>query len=321
MRETLPYLQQTDFPLIRRKQLQTLQVNITLKCNQQCSHCHVNASPKRTESMDDSTIESVLEYLRVTNIQSLDITGGAPELHPRFRYLVKEVSSTHVKVVDRCNLTILEEPGQTDLAEFLADNNVEIIASLPCYLEDNVDKQRGEGVFRTSIQALQKLNRLGYGNADSGLVLNLIYNPQGPVLPPDQLTLEQTYKQELQDRYQIEFNRLYTLCNMPIKRFGSTLISSGQFNSYMSLLRSVHREENLDEVMCRSLVSVDWQGYVYDCDFNQMLGLNMRLNGKSRLHISELLHQEISGELITVCDHCYGCTAGQGSSCGGSLTT
>ncbi|OGT30981.1 MAG: radical SAM protein [Gammaproteobacteria bacterium RBG_16_51_14] len=319
MHETLPYLRQSDFPLIRRKQLQTLQVNITLKCNQQCVHCHVNASPRRTEAMDVDTIELVLEFLRITHVQALDITGGAPELHPHFRYLVTKARSMEVKVIDRCNLTVLEEPDQTGLAAFLAGKNVEIIASLPCYLEENVDRQRGKGVFAASVRALRKLNELGYGIAGSGLVVNLVYNPQGPALPPDQGELEQAYRQELRDRYRVEFNHLFTFCNMPIKRFGSTLISTGQFNSYMSLLREVHRDENLDEVMCRSLISVDWRGYVYDCDFNQMLGLDMTLDGKSRAHLSALLYQDISGKPITVCDHCYGCTAGQGSSCGGAL--
>ncbi|MEE8321119.1 MAG: arsenosugar biosynthesis radical SAM (seleno)protein ArsS [Gammaproteobacteria bacterium] len=319
MHETLHYLQRSDFPLIRRKQLQTLQVSISLKCNQQCVHCHVNAGPGRTEVMDDDTIELVLEFLRDTGVRTLDITGGAPELHPRFRYLVSEARSTCVKIIDRCNLTILEEPGQDDLAEFLAENDVEIIASLPCYLEENVDRQRGKGVFVTSIKALQKLNRAGYGVTENGPILNLAYNPQGPVLPPAQVALEQSFKQELRERYRIEFNRLYTLCNMPIKRFGSTLISNGQFNSYISLLREVHRDENLDDVMCRSLINVDWQGFVYDCDFNQMLGLDMRMDGKSRVHLSDLIHQDILNQSITVCDHCYGCTAGQGSSCGGAL--
>jgi len=321
MHDTLPYLQETDFPLIRRKQLQTLQVNISLKCNQQCVHCHVNASPKRTEAMDDRTVDLILEYLRNTDVQNLDITGGAPELHPRFRHLVRSVRSQGIKVIDRCNLTILEEPGQEDLAEFLAANQVEVVASLPCYLEENVDRQRGKGVFTTSIRALQRLNRSGYGDAAGKLVLNLVYNPQGPVLPPAQGELEQAYRKELQERYQVRFNRLYTLCNMPINRFGSMLISNGQFNSYMAMLRAVHRDENLDDVMCRSMISVDWQGYVYDCDFNQMLGLGMRLAGTPRTHLSDLMHRDLSGEFITVCDHCYGCTAGQGSSCGGALAT
>ena len=270
--------------------------------------------------MDDATIDMVLEYLGRQMVHNLDITGGAPEMHPRFRDLVVRARSLKVHVMDRCNLTILQEPSYEDLPGFLADNGVEIIASLPCYQEDNVDRQRGRGVYQASIRALQRLNSLGYGTGDNGLLLNLVYNPLGPVLPPGQNELQITYKEYLKTHYGITFNRLFTLANMPIKRFGSTLVSKGGFRDYISLLKAAHREENLDQVMCRTLISVDWRGYIYDCDFNQMLGLGMRVNGSNPGHLSELMEMDLSGRSITVRDHCYGCTAGQGSSCGGALS-
>ena len=319
MHATLPLIQTTDFPAIRRRRVDTLQVNLGYQCNQSCLHCHVNAGPTRTEQMSRQTAQTVLDYLRASGIRTLDITGGAPELNPNFRRLVAQARGLGVHVTDRCNLTILEEPGQEDLAEFLAAQRVEIIASLPCYLEENVDRQRGAGVFDKSICALRRLNALGYGSGDSGLTLNLVYNPQGPSLPPSQCKLEADYKRELGERYGIVFDKLLTLSNMPIQRFGSTLISKGQFNDYMRLLRASHRDENLEAVMCRSLISVDWQGYVYDCDFNQMLGLPLRVNGTPRLHLAELGGVDLDGNPIVVMEHCYGCTAGQGSSCGGAL--
>lgn len=318
MNDTLPLLNKMGFPEIRRGELQTLQINIGLKCNQQCFHCHVNSSPKRTEKMSIDTLEAVKSFLLSKKIETLDITGGAPELHPEFRNLVSYARKNNVHVIDRCNLTILEEPGMEDLAQFLASNDVEVIASLPCYESDNVDKQRGAGVFEKSIKGLKKLNKEGYGMTDSDLILNLVFNPQGPALPPSQENLEKAYKKELLERYDIKFNQLYTLCNMPIKRFGSTLISNDQLDDYMALLRQSHQEENLENVMCRHLISVDWQGYVYDCDFNQMLDLNLS-DDKNRVHLSELIDTDVDGKLIAVRDHCYGCTAGQGSSCGGAL--
>ena len=224
-----------------------------------------------------------------------------------------------VHVIDRCNLTVLDEPGQEGLAEFLAHQQVEITASLPCYLEDNVDRQRGKGVFKRSIAALQRLNALGYGDSDERLALNLVYNPQGAVLPPAQAGLEADYRKDLGERFGIRFTRLYTLANMPIQRFGSALVSTGKFNDYMALLRGAHQDGNLDGVMCRSLLSVDWQGYVYDCDFNQMLGLPLAIDGKQRPHLSDLIGRDLEGNPIAVRDHCYGCTAGNGSSCGGAL--
>lgn len=318
MHKMMPLLKATDFPPIRRGKLETLQVNVGYKCNQACLHCHVNASPKRKEQMDHATVETALEFLRVSEAEILDITGGAPELNPNFRELVIEARRMGKRVIDRCNLTILEEPGFEGLGEFLAANAVEITASLPCYLEENVDQQRGDGVHAASIRALRTLNALGYGKTEK-LPLNLVYNPIGPYLPPSQETLETDYKRELKNRYDIEFDELYTLANMPIARFGSTLVTQGKFNDYMKVLKDAHRNENVCGVMCRSLVSVDYRGYVYDCDFNQMLGLPLRVNGHIRLHLRDLIGQDLDGNPIQIADHCYGCTAGQGSSCGGAL--
>lgn len=319
MHATLPRLQATDFPDIHRARLETLQVNLGYKCNQSCVHCHVNAGPTRTEMMEAETVAAVIAFLGVSGVRTLDVTGGAPELHPRFRALVRAARELGVHVMDRCNLTVLEQPGQEDLAEFLAENGVEVIASLPCYLEENVDRQRGRGVFEASIRALRKLNALGYGREGAGLPLNLVYNPQGPTLPPPQGQLEADYRRHLGQRYGIVFDRLYVLANMPIQRFGSLLISKGEFERYMQLLKSAYRPENLERVMCRTLASVDWRGYVYDCDFNQMLGLPLRVEGRPRVHIRDLAQLRLEGNPIAVMDHCYGCTAGQGSSCGGAL--
>ncbi|MDT8385606.1 MAG: arsenosugar biosynthesis radical SAM protein ArsS [Gammaproteobacteria bacterium] len=320
MRATLPLLQQTEFPALGRGTLETLQVNLGYRCNQSCLHCHVNAGPNRKEMMDYETLELIPEVLRARGINKLDLTGGAPELHEGFRTLVREVTAMGVRVIDRCNLTVLFEPGQDNLAAFLARHQVEVVASLPCYSVDNVDRQRGKGVFDKSIAALQQLNQLGYGHEGSGLTLNLVYNPQGPSLPPDQHNLEAAYKRELHEHFGIVFNRLFVLANMPIQRFGSMLISKGQFNDYMRLLKENYAAANLGEVMCRSLVSVDWRGYLYDCDFNQQLGLSMsELTHRNRPHLRDLLHADPAGHPIQVADHCYGCTAGQGSSCGGAL--
>ena len=319
MHATLPLLEMTDFPPIKRARLDTVQVNLGYRCNQQCLHCHVNASPKRKEMMTRETVDQVLAYLATSGAKALDLTGGAPELNLHFRYLVQQARALGVRVIDRCNLTILFEPGQDDLAEFLAQQRVEITASLPCYLEANVNQQRGSGVFTSSIQALQKLNALGYGQAGSGLILNLVYNPQGASLPPPQEALEQDYKKYLGEQYGIVLNQLYSLANMPIQRFGSTLISQGGFQDYMALLRGAHNPAALNNVMCRNLISIDWQGYVYDCDFNQMLGVPLGAVQQPRTHITKLSEINLTGKPITVKDHCYGCTAGQGSSCGGAL--
>jgi radical SAM/Cys-rich protein len=316
MHATLPLMRRFAFPALKRAGLETLQVNLGYKCNQSCVHCHVNAGPRRTEMMSPETLVDVLVFLEVSKVRILDITGGAPELHPQFRGLVRRARALGVHIIDRCNLTILEEPGQDDLALFLADNEVEITASLPCYTEELVDRQRGKGVYDKSIRALKRLNALGYG---SKLALNLVYNPQGPSLPPAQDKLEADYKRILGETHGIVFNRLYTLANMPIQRFGSTLVSKGQFDDYMTLLHRSHRAENLEGVMCRTLLSVDWQGYVYDCDFNQMLGLPLKVNGEKRPRLADLIGRDLSGNPIAVRDHCYGCTAGQGSSCGGAL--
>lgn len=319
MHATLPLLEVSDFPAIKRARLDTLQVNLGYLCNQQCVHCHVDAGPRRKEIMQRETIDDVINYIRISDIETLDLTGGAPELNPHFRDLVVTARKMGLRVVDRCNLTILEVPGQEDLAQFLADQRVEITASLPCYLEENVTRQRGKGVYASSIRALQRLNKLGYGHEGSGLVLNLVYNPQGPALPPSQQALQQDYKQHLDEDYGIVFNELFTITNMPIKRFGSMLISKGQFEGYMSLLRDSYNPSNLKSVMCRTLISIDWQGYVYDCDFNQMLKLPLCHGSRPRTHIKHLIGVDLEGKPIVVKEHCYGCTAGHGSSCGGSL--
>ena len=319
MHPTLPLLETGRFPALRRGRLETLQVNLGYRCNQSCVHCHVNAGPTRTEQMDERTIQSVLEFLAAKSVSTLDITGGAPELHPRFRHLVVSARECGARVIDRCNLTVLEEPGNGDLAQFLAAQQAEIIASLPCYTPELVDRQRGKGVYELSIRALRKLNALGYGAADSGLVLNLVYNPQGPSLPPAQDALEADYRRVLGETYGIVFNALYTLANMPIQRFGAILISKGQFDEYLALLRRAHLDANLDGVMCRNLISVDYRGYVYDCDFNQMLDLPLRHGARPRVHLSDLLDADLTDSPIRVAGHCYGCTAGQGSSCGGAL--
>ena len=316
MLSTIELLEVSDFPAISRSSTDTLQVNLGYRCNQTCLHCHVNAGPNRTEMMSDELIELIPQVLKARNISTLDLTGGAPEMHPRFRELVRAARALGAKVIDRCNLTILFEEDQTGLAEFLAEQKVEVVASLPCYSLENVDKQRGKGVFDLSIAGLQKLNALGYGKPGSDLVLNLVYNPQGPSLPPPQQALEADYTRELNTHFGIVFNHLFTITNMPIKRFGSTLLSKGQFEPYMQLLKDNFSQANLDNLMCRSTISVDWQGTLYDCDFNQQLELG--LPGHTHT-LAELLTEDLSGESICTADHCYGCTAGQGSSCGGAI--
>ena len=320
MHATLPLLQSSDFPAIRRQATATLQVNLGYRCNQSCVHCHVNAGPNRTEMMDAGTMALIPQVPAARGIGTPDLTGGAPELHPGFRDLVRSARALGVKVIDRCNLTILFEPGHEGLAEFLAEHEVEVVASLPCYSMDNVDRQRGKGVFDKSIAALQRLNALGYGHEGSGRVLNLVYNPQGAVLPPPQPALEADYKRELGAHFGIVFNSLFALANMPIQRFGSMLISKGQFNGYIRLLKDNHRDANLAQVMCRSLISVDWLGRLYDCDFNQQLDLPMGGGAEAGpRHLRDLLQADADGAPIRVAEHCYGCTAGNGSSCGGAL--
>lgn len=316
MRDVKPLLLNTDFPSINRGHLDTLQMNLGYLCNLSCSHCHVNAGPKRTELMSRETMEISLRFAEKYQIRNLDLTGGSPEMNPDFFWMVQQARKQGLHVMDRCNPTILVEPGYQGTAEFLADQQVEVIASLPCYLEDNVDAQRGKGVFTASIKALKILNDLGYGEKDSGLVLNLVFNPQGMSLPAPQLQLEEAYRQFLSEHFDLQFNQLFTITNMPIQRFGAVLMAKGQFDEYMNVLKQSYKVENLQQVMCKSLLSVDWQGYVYDCDFNQMLELP--ITGKST-HLSQLLEHMDQGLPITVADHCYGCTAGQGSSCTGIL--
>lgn len=326
MHATQHLLAHTDFPSLTRRNVETLQLNLGYRCNQSCVHCHVNASPVRTEEMTAETIAAVIDFLAASpDVTTVDLTGGAPELNPQFRRLVITARARGLRVIDRCNLTILDEPGFDDMAAFLADHRVDIVASLPCYLEGNVDRQRGAGAFAASLRGLRQLNALGYGQAGSGLNLSLVYNPQDTSLPPPQAALAADYKKHLGDTYGIVFNQLFTLANMPIKRFGSMLISNGQFNAYMNTLREAHCVDNLGQVMCRSLISVDWQGYLYDCDFNQQLGLALPARtdrtdqGDSRLHITGAAATRLEDLPIRVADHCYGCTAGQGSSCGGAL--
>ncbi|MBS3964123.1 MAG: arsenosugar biosynthesis radical SAM protein ArsS [Methylomonas sp.] len=321
MHDTKPLLIDSSFPAILRKPLEILQINLGYRCNLSCVHCHVNAGPKRIEMMNRETLDQILALTESAAIHTLDLTGGAPEMHPEFRALVLAARERGIKVIDRCNLTILEASGYEDLAEFLAEHQVEIIASLPCYLEENVDKQRGKGVFKDSMAALRRLNRLGYGRPDSALALNLVFNPLDAVLPPEQSRLEQAYKQHLWQDYGIVFNRLLVMTNMPIQRFGSLLISQGRFENYLNLLKVSFCADNLERLMCLNTLSIDWQGFVYDCDFNQMLSLPVGAISKPKVHISELSLDALWNAPIATAAHCYGCTAGQGSSCGGALAT
>ena len=317
MQDTRPLLLETDFPAITRDRLETLQVNLGYLCNISCTHCHVNAGPTRTELMDSETLSLVLDFARERNVGTLDLTGGSPEMNPGFCDLVRDARVMNIKVMDRCNPTILVEPGYEDLAQFLASQQVQIVASMPCYQEENVDGQRGKGVYGRSIEGLKRLNALGYGQSDSGLILNLVYNPDAPILPPPQQELTADYKDALATEHGIVFNDLYCLANMPISRFGARLLAKGDYADYMTLLRDAFVPDNLQTVMCRSLISIDYRGYVYDCDFNQMLA--MPLASDRQVHLSQLLDAEIAGYPINIGEHCYGCTAGQGSSCGGAL--
>ena len=320
MRDTWHLLKTTDFPSVSRSSLEILQVNLGYLCNQSCLHCHVNAGPTRKELMDQENIDHLLEVLRQTGAHTLDLTGGAPEMNPLFRNLVIAAREIGVTIIDRCNLTILLEPGYEGTAEFLAENEVQIVASLPCYLEDNVDGQRGKGVYQKSMQALRQLNQLGYGQEDGKLGLTLVYNPTGPYLPPPQDSLQRDYKTFLAEKFDIQFNQLFTITNMPIARFGSTLLSKGEFENYMNLLKDAFSVANMKGLMCINQLSIDWQGYVYDCDFNQMLNMNIRNpDNFQKLHISDVLQARLQDIPVSIADHCYGCTAGQGSSCGGAI--
>lgn len=310
---------QRHWPL-RSHNIAVLQVNLGKLCNQTCAHCHVDAGPDRRESMSEAVAQACLRLLAATDIPTLDVTGGAPEMNRQFRPLVEGARRLGRRVIDRCNLTILVAPGYEDLPQFLADESVEIIASLPCYLEANVDKQRGDRVFQRSLAALRRLNELGYGLPDSPLSLTLVYNPVGASLPPDQQRLEADYRRELSARYGIEFTRLFTITNMPISRYLADLVDSGRFDEYMHQLVNAFNPATLDGLMCRSTLSVDWQGQLADCDFNQMLGLG--LSGRLPRNILEVDFDNLSDLFrreIVVGRHCFGCTAGAGSSCGGSL--
>ena len=302
---------------LRADGIQVLQVNLGRLCNQTCRHCHVDAGPDRRETMSFETVRSCLDVLAQSKIPTLDITGGAPEMNSHFQHLVIEARRLGCKVIDRCNLTILLAPGYEQLATFLADNDVQVVASLPCYLEQNTDAQRGPGVFVRSIEALRRLNSLGFGDPDSGLILDLVFNPQGPVLPPPQAELEEAYRRELRSRFGIVFNRLYTITNMPISRFLNDLLAAGRFEEYMGKLAAAFNPATCERLMCRTMISVDWRGYLYDCDFNQMLDLPL---SSATRHISEFRHELLADRPIVTSQHCYGCTAGAGSSCQGAIS-
>ncbi len=318
MHDTWPLLQSTDFPALRRARIDTMQLNLGYLCNLSCIHCHVNAGPRRTELMDRDTMQLALDVAAQFGANTLDLTGGSPEMNPHFRWLVQRARADGLHVMDRLNPTIIEEPGFEWVADFLAANAIEAVASLPCYSAANVDEQRGKGVFEASITALQKLNALGYGRPDSGLVLNLVYNPNGAFLPPNQEALEADYRKLLGEEFGIVFNQLFAIANMPIQRYGSWLLSKGRFDDYMTTLREAHRDANLATVMCRNLLSVDYLGYLYDCDFNQMLGLDLG-EREGKTHLRDVLDGHVPRR-IAIGGHCYGCTAGQGSSCGGALS-
>ena len=307
---------------LKRRAVDVMQVNLGRYCNLACIHCHVEAGPTRNEMMSRQNIDAVLRFLASTEIPTLDITGGAPELHPDFDYLVESARKLGRHVMDRCNLTVIFEPAKDYLPEFFKRQNVELVCSLPCYSEENVDKQRGKGTFDLSIRALQIFNQIGYGQPDSDLVLNLVYNPVGPHLPPPQDKLEQDYKRILNDQFGIVFNHLYCLSNMPITRYETHLRLRGEYDRYMELLADNFNAGTLNQVMCRYLISVGWEGSIYDCDFNQMLGLSLRDAGGEALNIGSLTSlDQVLERSITIGDHCYACTAGSGSSCGGALVS
>lgn len=300
-------------------EVRVLQVNVGKLCNQTCRHCHVDAGPDRREIMTQQTMREILAALDRSMIETVDVTGGAPEMVPEFEWFVRELTSRKLHVVDRCNLTILTAPGFTHLPEFLADHGVEVVASLPCYLESNCDSQRGDGVFQKSITGLRRLNELGYGMPGSPLTLSLVYNPVGVSLPGEQGQLEAAYRKELRSRFGIEFHRLYTITNMPISRFLDDLLNEGEYESYMQRLLDAFNPQATQQVMCRSTLSVDWQGYLYDCDFNQMLDLRVVAEGAQ--HIRDFTAASMAGRRVVTGRHCYGCTAGSGSSCQGALLT
>ena len=306
---------------LNRRAVDVLQVNMGRYCNLACIHCHVESGPTRKEMMSRENAEAVLSFLARTKIPTLDVTGGAPELHPDFDFLVSTARRLGRHVMDRCNLTVIFEPGKKYLPEFFQRHQVELVCSLPCYSEENVDKQRGKGTFDASIRALQLLNDIGYGQVDSGLVLNLVYNPVGPHLPPPQEKLEQDYKRILAEQFGIAFNHLFCLTNMPITRYATHLKLRGEYDRYLELLANNFNFATLDQVMCRNLISVGWEGLVYDCDFNQVLNLPLRDRIGNPLKIASLSLDEVVNRPIMVGEHCYACTAGAGSSCGGALVS
>jgi len=306
------------FPSIYKEPIETLQINIGYKCNQACKHCHVNSSPLRTEKMSNEMISLIPKIIEKYKIKTLDITGGAPELHPEFKNLITSLSAKQVDIIDRCNLTIFFEEGYEDLPQFLAKNKVIVTASLPCYEKNNVDFQRGRGVFEKSINAIKILNDLGYGKKENGLQLNLVYNPVSPILPPSQKILEKDYKKILFEKYNIVFNNLYTITNMPINRYEESLRREGKLNTYYKLLKENFNENNLENLMCKKTISVNWLGEIYDCDFNQQI--NFREN-KGPKTLFDLLDESFTFNYrVAVKEHCFACTAGAGSSCGGTLS-
>jgi len=306
------------FPSIYKEPIETLQINIGYKCNQACKHCHVNSSPLRTEKMSNEIISLIPKIIDKYNIKTLDITGGAPELHPEFKNLIASLSTKQVDIIDRCNLTIFFEEGYEDLPQFLAKNKVIVTASLPCYEKNNVGIQRGLGVFEKSINAIKILNDLGYGKKETGLQLNLVYNPVSPILPPSQEILEKNYKKILLEKYNIVFNNLYTITNMPINRYEESLRREGKLNTYYKLLKENFNEKNLENLMCKRTISVNWLGEIYDCDFNQQI--NFREN-KGPKTLFDLLDESFTFNYgVAVKEHCFACTAGAGSSCGGTLS-
>ena len=307
-----------SFPLIKKEYIETLQINIGYKCNQACKHCHVNSSPLRTEKMSNEIISLIPKVIEKYKIKTLDITGGAPEMHPEFRNLITTLSDKNIDIIDRCNLTIFFEDGFEDLPQFLAKNNVIVTASLPCYEKDNVELQRGIGVFDKSINALKILNDLGYGKQKDGLQLNLVYNPVNPILPPSQEILEADYKRILFEKYNISFNNLYTITNMPINRYADSLNRENKLDSYYKLLKENFNKNNLENLMCKKTISVNWQGQIYDCDFNQQINLKGNKGPKT---LSDLMNKSFKFDYgVAVKEHCFACTAGAGSSCGGTLT-
>ncbi len=307
-----------NFPSIYKEPIETLQINIGYKCNQACKHCHVNSSPLRTEKMSNEMISLIPKIIEKYKIKTLDITGGAPELHPEFKNLITSLSTKQVDIIDRCNLTIFFEEGYEDLPQFLAKNKVIVTASLPCYEKNNVDFQRGFGVFEKSINAIKILNNLGYGKKENGLQLNLVYNPVSPILPPSQEILEKDYKKILFEKYNIVFNNLYTITNMPINRYEESLRREGKLNTYYKLLKENFNEKNLENLMCKKTISVNWLGEIYDCDFNQQINLRENKGPKT---LFDLLNESFTFDYgVTVKEHCFACTAGAGSSCGGSLS-